>query len=410
MKHSIHDFKNKLQQKSVVPHVADYVAWRRQLAALKNREGNGVEQPNPPIQAPISINLDLTTACNYRCTHCIDWDILNSKVRYHDDEVRSSIKVLAEHGLRSVILIGGGEPTIYPGFVDTVRYLKELELQVAVVTNGSRGDRVLEIAEYLGQDDWIRLSLDSGSDALFQAMHKPVHKKVNLDRICEWVTRFKKANPLPKVGYSFLITWRGAARDSDSIHENIHEIFEAAERAKSYGFDYIAFKPVLNRMSNGAEVMTPTSAEDGIHPTVRKIRQEIDRAKTLESDRFQVYEAINLRMLESGKWTDYTNQPRVCHMQAFRQVLTPMGLYNCPAHRGIDKARIAGRSAYVDESGLSNTTKQLAELQATFDASHECREVTCLYNDVNWWIDSMIEAKQNGADLIPSYEDHDFFL
>ena len=51
--------------------------------------------------------------------------------------------------------------------------------------------------------------------------------------------------------------------------------------------------------------------------------------------------STNLRVLEEGNWREFTRQPRTCHMQALRQVLTPMGLYNCPAHRGVEKARIA---------------------------------------------------------------------
>ena len=43
-------------------------------------------------------------------------------------------------------MIGGGEPTLYPGFVPFVQFLKQLGLQVAVVSNGSRNDRILQAA------------------------------------------------------------------------------------------------------------------------------------------------------------------------------------------------------------------------------------------------------------------------
>ena len=84
-----------------------------------------------PDIAPLSINLDLTTACNYACDHCIDWDILNSK---REARGRAAAPVDSRAwrsaGLRSVILIGGGEPTLYPGFVEFVVFLKELGLAV----------------------------------------------------------------------------------------------------------------------------------------------------------------------------------------------------------------------------------------------------------------------------------------
>ncbi|MCP3920298.1 MAG: radical SAM protein [bacterium] len=403
MTHAIHDFTAKLRQPSVAPNLEAYVRWQKKRRA-------GEEGLEPPEIAPTSINLDLTTACNYRCDHCIDWDILNTKHRLIEKDLRASIALMAERGLKSVILIGGGEPTLYPGFSDFVGFLKDLELQVAVVTNGSRGDRLLEITPRLDERDWIRLSLDSGSNELFAAMHKPTSGKVTLDSICEWIPRMKEANPKPKVGFSFIIVWQGASREENALHENIHEIVPAAERAREYRFDYISFKPVLERQEDGAEVMDPTKTAAETAAVVKRVREEVDRAKELGTDVFQVYESTNLRMLEQDTWKDYTNQPKTCHMQALRQVLTPLGLYNCPAHRGVQKARLGEKDAYADGGRARTTGDALTGLLDNFDASHECREVTCLYNKVNWWIEEMIEDSREGAAVEVGAESYDYFL
>ena len=409
MSHAIHDFTAKLRQPQVLGSLESYVQWRKDLARAKRE---GLATPEPPATAPISINLDLTVACNYRCDHCIDWDILNTKHRLAEAELRDSLAVMRERGLRSVILIGGGEPTLYPGFVDFVGYLKqELGLQVAVVSNGSRGDRLLEIAPFLEGGDWLRLSLDSGSNELFQAMHKPQSKQTTLDEICSWIPRIKAANPLPRLGFSYIIVWSGASREEQSLHENIHEIVQAAQRAKDSGFDYIAFKPVLERKQDGAEVMDPSKTEDNTAAVVRRIRAEVTRAETLAAPGFDVYVSTNLRLLEEGNWEDYTRQPRTCHMQALRQVLTPLGLYNCPAHRGVDKAVLGGKDAYADEERARETGGRLAELLETFDASKECAQVTCLYNRVNWWIEECIDAEGSAAEVLQAGADNeDYFL
>ena len=42
-----------------------------------------------PISAPISINLDLTTACNYKCDHCVDMDILNKNINYEHENLKT---------------------------------------------------------------------------------------------------------------------------------------------------------------------------------------------------------------------------------------------------------------------------------------------------------------------------------
>jgi pyruvate-formate lyase-activating enzyme len=403
---AIHDFTGKLRQPSLAGHLEAYVRWRKELARAR---AAGIPDPAPPPIAPISINLDLTTACNYRCDHCIDWDILNTKHRHDEETLRSSINTMVERGMRSVILIGGGEPTIYPGFTDFVRFLKDLELQIAVVSNGSRGDKLLEIADMLEEKDWVRLSLDAGSNELFRAMHKPVKKSLTLDEICEWIPKIKERNPNFQLGFSYIIVWGGATRDDIAINENIDEIVQATERARSYGFDYIALKPILERGDDGAEVMDPKTAAD-IESTIARIRTEVDKAKELETPDFTVRVSTNLRVLEEGSWRDFTHQPRVCHMQALRQVITPMGTFNCPAHRGVEKARIGGADAYADEAMTALTGGQLTDLMDRFDASHECREVTCLYNGVNWWIEKMVEDPREEIEIDPGDERMDFFL
>ena len=407
MSEAIHDFSAKLRQPSLRKPVTDYLRWRRSLARAR---AAGAPDPAPPEQAPISINLDLTTACNYRCDHCIDWEILNSGHQHDDARLRGSIETLRERGLRSVILIGGGEPTLYPGFASFVGFLKAQGLQTAIVSNGGRGDRLLEAAEHLEEGDWLRLSLDAASNELFSAMHRPASKSLTLDGICKWIPRIKACNPSFEIGYSYVIVWQGASRDDVPILENIHEIAAATERAKRYGFDYISLKPVLERGEDGAEIMDPEATKHSLTSVIARIHEQVEAAQLLADERFSVRVSTNLRVLEEGSWQELRNQPRVCHMQALRQVLTPMGTYNCPAHRGVDKAKLGGADAWSDDAMAGLTAGQLADLIDRFDASVECRHVTCLYNSVNWWLEKQIEQPTDAIDIEAGEERLDSFL
>jgi hypothetical protein len=96
-------------------------------------------------------------------------------------------------------------------------------------------------------------------------------------------------------------------------------------------------------------------------------------------------------------------------MQALRQVLTPLGLYNCPAHRGVEKAKIDAKDAYADAARAVRTGAELTRVLDQFDASQECREVTCLYNSVNWWLDELIRDPAE-PELEVSEDRGDFFL
>jgi len=397
-----HDFTGKLRQPSLLPRVHDYVAWQRERRAALAR---GEAGPAMPDWAPLSINLDLTTACNYRCDHCIDWDILNSPIKYDYARLEQSMTEMAARGLRSVILIGGGEPTVYPGFESMVRHLKTLGLQVAVVTNGSRMERIHAVIDCFEKGDWIRLSLDSGSNETFETMHKP-KQKITLDEICAAIRPMRADNPAPLVGFSYVIVWEGAEREEGvKVVENIDEIVMATKRARDAGFSF-SLKPFLTRRPDGAEVMDPEAAKN-LDATVARIRAAVDEAKTYETDDFKVVESINLRVLEQGDWREFTHQPRTCHMQLLRQVLTPLGLFNCPAHRGVDKAMIGPKDSWAGESELRDAVQSTEGILDRFDASHECREVTCLYHQVNWWIEDAIE---NGTELDAGVERYDAFL
>ena len=403
----VHDFVGKLLQPPFHERVRDYVRWQRDV---RTAQAAGIDAPPMPTWAPLSINLDLTTACNYACDHCIDWDILNSGISHDDRRLRTSLESMAEYGLRSVILIGGGEPTVYPGFREMVRFLKRLDLQVAIVSNGSRNERIAEIADCLDEHDWIRLSLDSGTDATFQAMHKP-KKAITLEHICAGIAGIKAVNPRPRIGFSYIITWDGGERGPDTtpVIENIDEMGRAAALARASGFDYISFKPMLTRTDDGAEVMDPDSARAAHADVLARIDAGLQAARREAGPTFDVVESINLKLLASGDWKAWTDQPRMCHMQALRQVHSPMGLWNCPAHRGVPKARIDGPAAFAGPEASAQTAERTAQILERFDASSECREVTCLYHAANWWIERAIE----GAAPLPAEsgrDEQDYFL
>ena len=197
-------------------------------------------------------------------------------------------------------------------------------------------------------------------------------------------------------GYSFIITWKGGTRDDVHVIENIHEIELAAKRAHDAQFDYISFKPFLERSESGSEVMEPEKTQARLDEVVQRIQDGVRAAKRLEADGFSVRESTNLRVLIEGNWRDYTKQPQVCHMQAMRQVVSPHGTFNCPAYRGVDYARIGGMDVYKDPESCRQGAEQTEVLLDHFDASDRCSNVTCIYNQTNWWFEELIES---GTDL-----------
>ncbi|MGI9289690.1 MAG: radical SAM protein [Gammaproteobacteria bacterium] len=402
----IHDFGGKLKQAGVIEQVKEYVRWQA------GRRGITDTSPRPSA-SPISINLDLTTACNYACDHCVDLDILNTKIAFEHERLMAQLQVLIDNGLKSVIIIGGGEPTTYRFFEEVVYFFKERNVQVAIVSNGSGNHRILKCADAFTKGDWVRLSLDSGSDEVFKAMHKPKKKKITLESICEWVPQIKEKNPDVQMGFSFIIVWNGAEINDSTIIENIHEIELATKLAADHDFDYISLKPFLTRSPvNNAEVVGNKNDAAGLtfDQALEKIRTSIDHCKQYETDTFKVTESTNLRVLENGTADNYTQQPKTCHMQFFRQVLSPLGIFNCPVYRHQHHARLGNKHDYETIEMFEKTLNNTEDLLDNFDATKECKEVTCLYNDVNWWLEDLVNNPEKLDQLDAAKDRGDYYL
>ena len=59
---------------------------------------------------------------------------------------------------------------------------------------------------------------------------------------------------------------------------------------------------------------------------------------------------------------------------------------------------------------LKKHKKTRLRLIEAFDASKECRDVTCLYNHANWFIEDLINNPEKLEHLSPSEERRDYFL
>ena len=135
LKEREHDFSSKLRQDATLQKLKDYIQWQR---------GCGIDTQDQglPISSPTSINLDLTSACNFSCPFCVDSKLINAGKSLTLEEVKKTIHTLHSHGLLSVILIGGGEPTLHKDFGEILRYIKSKKLQLGIVTNGSRLEKI----------------------------------------------------------------------------------------------------------------------------------------------------------------------------------------------------------------------------------------------------------------------------
>ncbi|HWR67424.1 MAG TPA: radical SAM protein [Desulfomonilia bacterium] len=397
-----HDFSAKLRQASVIGSLREYITWQREL----RRSSDSARFPK---YGPVSVNLDLTTACNFSCPHCVDSRLLNTGDYLDLETIKKSIDTLQKNGLRSVILIGGGEPTIHKNFENIVRFSKDRGLQLGVATNGSRLDRVSAVAEVLQEGDWLRISLDAGRESTFFKSHRP-RGRLSLESILGGVRDIKKINPKIQTGYSYVIVWGGIVVNGYELTPNVDEMDQAVKNAREYSFDYVSFKPCLLRLEvSQKESLFDTPDPEREARIIAEIRKNLASAEALASGEVKILRSVNLESMLDQKVHELKIQPDVCHSQFFRTVLAPTGIFHCPALRGVEHARIGDAAGYKGKANLDFTQARLEHSIRSFNARLECSMVVCFYHHVNWWIENFI-ASGRPVDEISVVSDNNFFL
>ena len=362
-----------------------------------------------PKFGPVSINLDLTTACNHRCPFCVDMDMLNSGNKLCTNEIKRMTDLLCDKGLKSVIVIGGGEPTIHKDFEEIIVYLKSKGLQLGIVTNGTKMDKIISIADSLTDPhDFVRLSLDAGTQQTFEALHVSRSKQTLLE-ICAKVKDLKMKNKNLTVGYSYIVSWEGCQYKGVQIKENITEMPTAVTLAVENNFDYVSFKPFLLRVDEdgGGEALYCDETNTGNQSVLEKIEQNLQIAEAQANDQVEVVRSLSMNALLKGKTKQI--QPKTCHMQFFRQVVTSQGVFHCPAYRDADVARVGDYKDLCDSQTSDRVFTKINESIGTFDASKLCGDKFCFYNEANHWVDSLIKSKIPIESLVIE-EDANFFF
>tara|TARA_Y100000310_G_C20702463_1_gene831140 strand:- start:5996 stop:7354 length:1359 start_codon:yes stop_codon:yes gene_type:complete len=435
---SKYDFLPKLMQPKFLPHVKDYILWQ---AELRQAPDETVFYDKMPDAVPLSANMDPTSACNFGCPYCVDIDVLNTGVQYDWDNLRGSIDLMHSRGLQSIIIIGGGEPTLYPHYEDLVRYVKGKGMQAGTVTNGTGMAKIARISPFLDENDWVRLSLDAGTNETFQAIHLPKGKMVQLtanpdgsvslpvlqaqkpqripitlEDICRGAKVVRGINPDLTLGYTYIIAWDNATSNDSPIVTNLDEMEKAAHLARDHGLTYLSIKPLLDRdPETGSEIIAIDKSSPHYEGLIEQIRTRIDAVKQLETDSFKIAITNNLRAMLRGNEDHYKDQPKNCHINYFRQVLGIRGIALCPTYRKDPEANIGDMEAYASESNLRETRRRTAERIRNLDVSQKCRKMVCMYRDPNWWFEDMIEkVVQHGPraldELQPGEETGDYSI
>ena len=94
----------------------------------------------------LSMEMEFNKSCNFRCLYCYASDNTVHRNELSKHEFLDLINQAKELGARKIIVLGG-EPMLYPPIIEMIQYIRGLDMDVELFTNGTNITR--EMAQTL---------------------------------------------------------------------------------------------------------------------------------------------------------------------------------------------------------------------------------------------------------------------
>lgn len=202
------------------------------------------------------MELELSRACNLRCVYCYAESGVPMANELSLDEIFSAIDQAVALGARKIIVLGGGEPTLYKNLFPVIDYILAQGVNVDVFTNGMLIDqekakalydrevsvvikmnsRNPEIQDMLAGHPGAFTSIQKGLRALRDAGY-PDEKHTlgietiicsqNYDELADLWTWARQRNIIP---YIEMMTLQGRATDHPDLEVSIEKVKSLFEK------------------------------------------------------------------------------------------------------------------------------------------------------------------------------------
>ena len=185
--------------------------------------------------APVMAILHLTNRCNHLCQGCEYADLHHKDVAEFDQHrLLTLIDEIAELGSGSVLITGGGEPTLHPAFAEALERMHAQGLLAGLFTNGTRIDDALA-AVLVRCACFVRVSVDAATAESYAALRgvPPSALDLALSGVKRLLEARRASGSKLEIGLKFLVR-----------QSNIAEIGPFVALAESLGVDNVHFKPL----------------------------------------------------------------------------------------------------------------------------------------------------------------------
>jgi MoaA/NifB/PqqE/SkfB family radical SAM enzyme len=291
------------------------------LAAQLRRENQEVVDRLREYATVRHMEFHPSDVCNLTCRGCTyghdDPERKPSPVNYPFQE----IKKISQLKPRSMVIIGGGEPTLYRsanyGFQEMVDEISSTNVGIALalITNGT----CKPSGDWPNRLSWIRVSLDAATEATYTAFRgKPL-----FDRVCKNYLSYLNYD-VRYVGISFLFA-----------QANIHDytavakfIFNLVKNEKPHALHKvnIQYRPLRRDPYVYNRPFTQAVTAEQIQNAIREVRQLADSSE--EMKRF-LKDQTNITAILGGNAHPLHDFSRCYYSQTFRIVRASGDLRPC---------------------------------------------------------------------------------
>ena len=201
---------------------------------------------NGKIPAPVRVVLEPTNLCNHNCVFCFYSNFRSdNKVYISREKLFELAEDFKKLDVKSVSLVGGGEPMLHPAIYDLIRWFHENNILISITTNGS-ALKDSEIDTIVRASTYIRVSLNAASVQTHNMINAP--KSSQFERIINNIEKLRKHRD--KIGANMLIGIKNAIFD-----KNFHEIEEMVALGERLKVDYIMFAAVVGESPASRKIL-----------------------------------------------------------------------------------------------------------------------------------------------------------
>lgn len=300
----------------------------------------------------LSVELELSHSCNLRCLYCYAESGEPLENELSMGEICNSIDQACELGVKKIIVLGGGEPLLYPRIFDVLDYIREKKLVIDLFTNGlclnddiasrlyERGigivlkmnSMVPEIQDYLAGKKGAFKSIQQGLKALEKAGYpsddchlgiETVICRQNYEELPDLWRWARKRNIIP---YVEVMTMQGRATEHLDLEVGSGEVksmFETLSNIdrEEFGYDWQPHPPLAASQCARHEYSCTIAANGEVYPcpgvTVSGGNIRVDRLSKIISETKVFTDLRNIRETIKGECA-------VCKLHEF--------CYGCRGH------------------------------------------------------------------------------